>query len=235
MLSLVLCVSLLPLQQASAMNAVWQKGAENAYPVMLLFVDALKTFAKEKNKDKGVKAGSVVIKTEQNKDVKGNLYGTVTNLTNRTFTIEENGKKGKARVIDNRTGGFLYQPFADNTGTDSFTFRVEDQFGTYDIGTVTVIIDMPNQAPVADKLSFSTGKGTAVSGMLKGLDPDGNSITYHIDVSPTKGTVTITDPKKGAFTYTPHPGQTGTDTFKFSVHDGKVSSNWGTVTIEITE
>ncbi|MBF8271863.1 MAG: hlyA 8 [Magnetococcales bacterium] len=36
----------------------------------------------------------------------------------------------------------------------------------------------------------------------------------------TKGTITLTDPATGAFTYQPNPGTSGPDTFTFSVSDG---------------
>ena len=48
------------------------------------------------------------------------------------------------------------------------------------------------------------------------------------------GTVTLTDATTGAYTYTPQPQTTGTDTFRFQVNDGTVDSNVATVMVTIT-
>jgi hypothetical protein len=233
-LCFALGVSLIPLREASAMTAMWHRSVEAAYPLVTVLNTWLTALAKEKANQNPIEARDMAIKTEMNKDITGYLIASSVSPTN-TFTIHINGKKGKARVVDKNNGEFLYQPFADQTGTDHFTFMVEDMFGNYDYGEVTVIIQNPNNAPVAETFTLSTTRDHPVSDTLKAHDPDGDALTFHIDVSPKMGTVTITDPKTGAFTYTPNPGATGKDRFKFSAHDGKVSSNWGTVTILIAE
>lgn|GEM_PF-1317073 len=229
----VLGVSLLP-KEASAMRALWRPSAAATYPIITMFHTWLTGLAKEKSAETAVEARNLTLKTEMNRDLTGYLLSSIVSPSN-TFSIETNGEKGKARVLDAHTGRFLYQPFADRVGTDHFTFVIEDQFGNKDVGEVTVIITKPNHAPVAESFAVGTAKDKPVTDTLKGRDPDGDALTYRIVVSPELGTVTIDDPKTGAFTYRPHPGTTGKDRFKFEVDDAKVSSNWGTVTVTITE
>jgi hypothetical protein len=236
LVSIIMVVGIVPMPQAKAMtSSLFHQGVEKTCPLLFLAIDHLKWNAKEKMKKNGPDARDMAIETEQNKEVRGNLIGYQTILGKRSFTIEENGAKGKARVLDQNTGEFLYQTFADDTGTDTFTYRVEDLFGHYDIAEVTVTINLPNNAPVAKDLSVHASKDKPASSRLLADDPDGDTFTFSIEVLPEKGAVTITDPRTGAFTYTPDQGATGKDRFKFSVFDGKARSNWGTVTIEITE
>ncbi|HVA55609.1 MAG TPA: glycohydrolase toxin TNT-related protein [Gammaproteobacteria bacterium] len=77
---------------------------------------------------------------------------------------------------------------------------------------------------VANDGSVTTFENTSINGTLSGSDSDGDPITFAIDGQPIAGTVTITDPSTGAFTYTPNNGFTGTDNFTFSVSDGNSSS-----------
>jgi len=85
---------------------------------------------------------------------------------------------------------------------------------------------------VANDGSITTFENTLINGTLSGSDSDGDPITFSIDGQPIAGTVTITDPSTGAFTYTPNNGFTGTDNFTFSVSDGN-SSSGATETITV--
>ena len=62
----------------------------------------------------------------------------------------------------------------------------------------------------------------------------GDDLTYSIISDVSKGTVNITDVITGAFIYSPTTGESGTDTFTFSVNDGFVDSNIATITVTLT-
>jgi hypothetical protein len=87
-----------------------------------------------------------------------------------------------------------------------------------------------NNLPVANARTATTVKNTAVPIAITGKDPDGNPLTYTIATLPTKGTLTGTPPK---LTYTPNTNYTGTDSFTFTVSDGKVASAAAKVSITI--
>jgi len=58
-------------------------------------------------------------------------------------------------------------------------------------------------------------------------------LTYTIVDNGSLGSVTITDPSTGAFTYTPKPNAYGSDGFSYKVDDGSYESNIANITITI--
>ncbi len=88
-----------------------------------------------------------------------------------------------------------------------------------------------NRAPVADPLSVSTPKSSAVPITLSGSDPDGDPLTYVIVSGPSHGTVTGTAPN---VTYTPTKNYQGSDSFSFKVNDGNLDSAPAIVSITVT-
>jgi VCBS repeat-containing protein len=90
-----------------------------------------------------------------------------------------------------------------------------------------------NNPPVAQDGSLTTSENSQASGTLIASDPDGDLLTYSIVNNGSLGTAAITDPSTGAFTYTPNPGENGTDSFTFKANDGKDDSNIATVTVTI--
>jgi hypothetical protein len=90
-----------------------------------------------------------------------------------------------------------------------------------------------NQSPVASDGAAKTTQGAPVSGSLSASDPDGDALTYSIVSNGGSGTVQITNPSTGTYTYTPKAGGTGSDRFTFKVNDGKADSNVATITVTI--
>ena len=124
-----------------------------------------------------------------------------------------------------------YTPAANYSGSDSFTFVVND--GTVDSGTatVTVAVAAVNDAPVADGQSVTTQQNTAVSVTLTGSDVDGDALTFMVTASPSHGTLSGTAP---ILTYTPTAGYSGADSFAFVANDGAGNSVAATVNITVT-
>ncbi len=90
-----------------------------------------------------------------------------------------------------------------------------------------------NAAPIASDVSINVNENSVYSGFLSASDPDGDSLQYSITTSASKGITAITNSATGAFTYTPNPNATGSDTFGYKVNDGTVDSNVATVTVSI--
>ncbi len=63
-------------------------------------------------------------------------------------------------------------------------------------------------------------------------DPDGDTLTPTVAVQPAHGT--LMSAADGSFVYTPAIGYSGTDSFIYTVGDGKLASNAATVTITVT-
>ncbi len=90
------------------------------------------------------------------------------------------------------------------------------------LGSTTVTAQ--SLAPVARSAVVTTQEGVAKSGVLPATDPESDALTFSLVTPPTKGTLLITNPATGAFTYTPNAGAVGYDTFTFLAADASASS-----------
>ena len=126
-----------------------------------------------------------------------------------------------------------YTPAANFTGSDSFTFKVND--GTVDsitTATVTITVTNVNDVPVALGQSVTTAEETAKTITLSGTDADSDTLSFNSVSTPSNGTLSGTAPN---LTYTPAANFTGSDSFTFKVNDGTVDSiTTATVTITVT-
>ena len=94
--------------------------------------------------------------------------------------------------------------------------------------------DPPNTAPIATDATIAVAAGDSVSGTLEASDADGESFTFELVATGTKGTAVLDDASTGAFTYTANAGSSGDDTFTFQVTDIRgLTSNIATVTVDI--
>ncbi|MFC7232787.1 Ig-like domain-containing protein [Saliphagus sp. GCM10025308] len=144
---------------------------------------------------------------------------------------------GTASMVVN--GKVTYTPDPGFTGTDSFTYIVQDDHGEYSSsGTITVeVLPDPNRAPVAvsDSYSIVAGGNLTVDSpgvLANDYDPDGDSFIASNYGSPSHGNVSMV--VNGKVTYVPDPGFIGTDSFTYIVRDehGEYSSS-GTITVEV--
>jgi VCBS repeat-containing protein len=167
--------------------------------------------------------------------------------------VDTSGTTGT--VTWSANGGFIYDPNGqfDHLGdgevvTDSFTYRVSDQHGGFDTPTVTITIngsgEIVNDDPVAADDDYSVAEDQTLSVPGPGLlandtDPDGDQIrVLSLDTTSTVGIVTWG--LDGSFNYDPvgrfdqlAQGDTGTDTFTYTVSDGRDGTDTASVTITI--
>ena len=148
-----------------------------------------------------------------------------------TFIIDQDGFKGHVEIIDARAGTYVYTPYEDATGMDSFMFSVFDGRDRSEQAMIQIEIVDLNDPPTAINTNVSTVEDQAVSGFFSAYDPDNDLLTYKIVRLPYKGIVTVLD--EGKFTYMPEINENGTDTFTFNVNDGRKTSNLATVTLTI--
>ncbi len=134
------------------------------------------------------------------------------------------------------TGTFTYTPDPGFVGTDSFTYYpVDAENNGGNLVTVTLNVVTPPPVAVAD--SYKTAKDTVLTVdaahglMTNDSDPD-SGFTISNVLPGLHGTVAVTN-ATGAFTYTPHAGWTGTDTFGYRLIDPENNySQWATVTVK---
>jgi DNA/RNA endonuclease G (NUC1) len=143
---------------------------------------------------------------------------------NNVFTYTVIG--GPTHGVLSGTGADLtYTPFADYSGPDSFTFKVND--GAKDSNTATVNITV---TPVNDAPELSGVPATATTNELSpytftatATDVDSGTLTFSLVGAPAGATI---DPTSGQFNWTPTEAQGGTGapfSFTVSVTDGEFS------------
>ena len=134
----------------------------------------------------------------------------------------------------NSDGSFTYTPDANFSGTDSFTFNVND--GTVDSAPagVTITVTPVNDAPVAVDDAATTLEDTAVDipVLANDTDVEGDTLTVASVTQGAQGAVAINP--DDTVQYTPDADFHGTDSFTFKVNDGTVDSAPAAVTITIT-
>lgn len=134
-------------------------------------------------------------------------------------------------------GTFTYTANIDFTGSDSWTYEVCDLGAPPVCSSATVFITVapPNTAPQAVNDSVVTRVDTPVSGnvLSNDLDADGDALSVEVTpvTPPASGDVTLTG--DGQFTYTPHSGYTGRDSFEYRVCDPDGLCDTATVTINV--
>lgn len=126
----------------------------------------------------------------------------------------------------------FYTPNASHTGTDSFTFRVDDPFGGVSApATITVQL---NSAPVAGPDLALHPAGAAVKVLSATLlandsDPEGGAVTFAgVGATSAQGGSVSTD---GTWVYyTPPAGASGDDTATYTIRDAQGALGTGTIT-----
>ena len=146
------------------------------------------------------------------------------------------------RVLDLPTHGALtgappnivYTPAAGFAGADRLTFVASD--GQLDSAPATItltVTEVPseNHAPTASPQDTTVKSGETVSITLAGADADNDPLTFTLGAPPQHG---LLDGEVPALSYTPSPGFVGTDTFTFTVSDGRARSAVAVVRIVVT-
>ncbi len=131
-------------------------------------------------------------------------------------------------------GRVRYTPRAGFSGTDSFTYTVSDGNGGTASATVTVAVNVENTAPIAvdDAASTDEGVPVTVDVLANDTDADGDALQVASVTAPANGEAAI--PENGAsVTYTPDPGFDGSDSFTYTVSDGRGGATSAAVAVTV--
>ena len=133
-------------------------------------------------------------------------------------------------------GGFTYSPTTGYSGTDSFTYWIQDQYGrdSASAATVTVHVNLP-AAPEANDDSYATTAGTtlietAAGGLL--ANDTGTGIAISSSTAPAGGSLTLNS--DGSFTYVPPSGASGIESFTYTIEDAFGRTSTADVQIHVT-
>ncbi len=182
-------------------------------------------------------ASNATLNTNEDSVANGSLVATDGDSDPLIYSIVSNASLGIVALTNISTGTYTYTPNTNATGTDSFTFKVNDGLLDSNIATVSVNIIAVNDVPVATSASITVVNKEPVTVTLDAVDVDGDPLDYILASYPSQGTLELTDASIDTFTYTYTPNQdaAGTDSFSYLVNDAQVDSNIATVTILFQE
>ncbi|GAA2888668.1 hypothetical protein Acy02nite_70610 [Actinoplanes cyaneus] len=125
-----------------------------------------------------------------------------------------------------------YTPAAGWSGTDTFSYRVDDPHGGS--ATATVTVTTSNAPPVAndDMVNTPTNTPVTVDVLQNDVDPNGDPLTVDAVTQPssTEGTVTFTATD---VTFTPDPVFAGPVTFTYTVSDTSGDTATAVVSVDV--
>jgi hypothetical protein len=181
------------------------------------------------------------------------LTGSDAETCDLTFSILTGPTQGTLGAISNLacvsgapntdSATVTYTPNLNATGSESFTYGVND--GSVDslAATVSITITASNDLPIADDKAISTSEDTPAGITLTGSDVESCELTFSIVSPPAKGSVgtpsnlgcaTGTPNTDSAnVTYTPDPNANGPDSFTYKVNDSTADSLTATVSLTI--
>jgi uncharacterized delta-60 repeat protein len=122
-------------------------------------------------------------------------------------------------------GAFSYTPDDNYSGEDSFVYQVTDGQGGVEQAQVTLRIEMPNAAPVAQNDSYQALEDevlvvSAAAGVLANdSDPDGDNMSLVSELLSTVQNGQLILASDGSFRYIPAQDFFGTDSFSYQIKD----------------
>lgn len=157
-----------------------------------------------------------------------------------TAIVDDNGTPGN--LLDD---AIAYTPSSGFTGSDQFTYQVNDGNGGTDTATVNVTVNnvSSNQNPIAndDSVTTSNNGSVNINVLSNDSDPDGDPLALSIDTTPTNGIAVVDDNGTPGnlfddfIIYTPNSGFAGNDQFTYQINDGNGGVNTATVTITVDD
>ena len=130
------------------------------------------------------------------------------------------------------SAAIIYTPTGGYDGIDSFTYTVTDAKGGFATATINVTVST-NHAPVLayNQTGQSRGGAPVTLWPLYGFsDPDGDVLTVTAVGTPAHGTVSFSG---STITYTPTAGYIGSDSFTYTISDGRGGATTGTVAMTV--
>ncbi|MDE2337483.1 MAG: tandem-95 repeat protein [Alphaproteobacteria bacterium] len=157
--------------------------------------------------------------------------GLALSVTAGTFATAHGGS-----VVMNANGTFTYTPAANFTGTDSFTYTLNDSAGLTATGTATLGIAAASLSPpVAAPDSFTGAENHVITGNVLTNDTDQNGLALSVapgTFATAHGGILLIS-ADGSFTYTPAAGFAGTDSVYYTLSDSAGLKSSGLVTLTV--
>ena len=175
--------------------------------------------------------------TNQDSIVNINVLTNDSDADGDTLSVTSASSGANGSTVVNSDGTITYTPNAGYSGTDSFTYTISDGRGGEAAATVNVTVNQvlpQNTPPVAqdDTADVAADQSVRVNVLTNDSDADGDSLTIS---SVTQGVYGLVEIDNGAaIIYTPNV-DSSTDSFSYTISDGKGGEATATVTVTVTE
>jgi hypothetical protein len=167
--------------------------------------------------------------TDEDKEITINVLANDDDVDS-TLSIKAVGNATNGTIA--KTGSSVrYTPAKDFNGSDSFTYTVTD--GQYDAtATVRITVRSVNDVPAASADSADTYymEPVTIDALANDTDVDGDKLNISAAAVPSHGKAVVQNNK---LLYTPAEGFTGTDTFSYTMTDGKAEKT-AKVTVKVS-
>lgn len=151
-----------------------------------------------------------------------------------SFTIVTQPSHGK---LSGTGPNLIYTPEKDFNGADSFTFSINDGKSDSDSATFSIMVTGVNDSPIAADDSVEIQEDTpfvTIPVLENDTDVDKDQLTV---LGTTEGGYGSTVINNGniRITYTPNTNFSGSDSFTYTISDGKGGTDTATVSIKINQ
>ncbi|MCT4615093.1 MAG: Ig-like domain-containing protein [Marinifilaceae bacterium] len=136
------------------------------------------------------------------------------------FTKETEAANGEIKILDKNKGIFKYTPNPDFNGDDSFTYRVTDRDGEFDIATVEIKVKSINDKPDAIFNSYTTKEDIPINENIGENDTNkGDAPMSYTLVGVQENCTVKLDEKTGIAQITPAKDFFGQAKFNYRITD----------------
>jgi len=169
--------------------------------------------------------------TQEDTSVSITLSGSDEDGDQLTYSVLTQPSHGK---LSGTAPELTYAPGVDFHGSDSFTFKVNDGRADSAAATVTIAVESVNDPPKANDDALKTEEDAPVATinvLANDIDPDSDKLIVVNATQGKNGSVTIG--ADSTLVYAPARNFAGSDTFTYTLSDGKGGTDTATVTVTV--
>ena len=156
-------------------------------------------------------------------------------LSNGTYKLTDIPYEHPIAILNNniQSNKIIYTPNTDFTGSDSFTYKVNDGNSDSNTATVSITINNTSSTNTGQLISLNNSYGIGINSSLNiELEsyPFYDNLNYVIEQQPSNGTISGSGE---TITYIPNNNYQGLDSLVYSLNDNSKNSNKSFISILI--